>query len=77
MSPRLEIRTIKTWQPSVKDKVMALFKTHDELTPALITQVLDERHSTISMAMINLHREGLLDRYVCKCGRGFVYMVSK
>lgn len=77
MSPRLQTRTIKKWQPPLSDRIMNLMKNGQEKTPTQIALILGIRQSTASMSMIVLHRDRLLDRRLCPCGAGYIYVVRK
>lgn len=72
-----QVPITKKWQPPLSDKIMRIVKSRKEITPLSIALNLGLRQSTVSMSMIVLHRDGLLDRKLCPCGAGFIYSVRK
>lgn len=73
----LQVHTIKKWQPSLRDRILDIAKNGKELTPLFVSIKLGIRQSTASMSMLVLHRDRLLDRRLCPCGAGYVYLVRK
>ena len=71
--------TLKPWKPPTSAVLLIIFKKYKTkwLAPHELVDNLDIMQHSISMAMINLQRRGLLDRKSCQCGRGFVYKINK
>lgn len=71
--------TLKPWKPPTSVVLLVFFKKYKAkwIAPAELTDSFALMQHSLSMAMLNLHRKGMIDRKSCQCGRGFLYKINK
>lgn len=70
-------RTTQVKQIRVYTRSIILRDLDTPLSPKQFSKKYKIKQSLVSQTMYNLYNEGLLDRNICACGKGFVYQLKK
>lgn len=61
------------WKPRIADRLVPLFKKYGPISPKEASKELNESQSSVSMCMIKMYERKELKRFICRCGRGYIY----